>query len=64
MGKIQFDEKGNNFIEIALENKQIVITLSSQDSYNSKKAIINSVCLSIDEFNTLLKDIKGDSKDD
>lgn len=55
--KLEFDDKGDNYIEIKYEQENIVIILSSQDSFNTRKTIVNSVSLSKEQFKDLLKDI-------
>jgi len=57
MSKIKFDEEGYNYVEINKDKEGINITLSSQDSFNNKKTIINSVILSKEQFKELIKDI-------
>ena len=54
---IYITDKDNNYIEIKQDKDEIIIILSSQDSFNLRKMIVNSVVLSKDQFKELLKDI-------
>lgn len=56
--KIEFDEKGYNFIEFKkLPNSKIAIVLSSQDMLLSNKTIINSAEITNDQFMELISSL-------
>lgn len=56
--KIEFDKKGNDFIEIRQEGDNVVIILSSQDINNVRSSIINSVEIRKDQFEKLISEIE------
>ena len=60
--KLQFDDK-YNFIEIKDLNDKIAIILSSKDSKNHLRAVINSIEISKKEFVDLISDIDLSSND-
>jgi len=55
--RIEFDEKGNNFIEIREVGENIAVILSSQDGNNISKTIVNSVYLTKEQFSNIIKEL-------
>ena len=55
--RIEFDEKGNNFIEIKESEERIAVILSSQDGNNISKTIVNSVYLTKEQFSNIIKEL-------
>lgn len=56
--KITFDESGYNFVEFSLtKGGSVVIILSSKESSNPRKTIVNSVELTPEQFEEILSDL-------
>lgn len=56
--RILFDEKGSNFIDVyQKDNGNIAIVLSSDDVKNPRSTIVNSVELTVEQMQGLLKDV-------
>ena len=55
--KKEFDDRGANFIEVSESDGKVAIILSSKDGSSLNKTIINSVELTLEEFQELISDI-------
>lgn len=58
--KLEFDDKGYNFISIKKVNDSgmIAIILSSKDSGNPNKTIVNSAEITYEQFKKLISDLE------
>lgn len=62
--KITFDESGSNFVEFSLtKSGAVAIILSSRESSNPRKTIVNSVELTQEQFEEVLKDLNLERKE-
>ncbi len=57
--KLEFDEKGYNFIEFKKikDSNKIAIVLSSKDGSNKNRTIVNSAEITMDQFLELISDL-------
>ena len=53
--KLEFDDK--SYIEIIKSNEKICVSIGAKSMENSKKVILNSVELSMEDLKLLLSDI-------
>lgn len=59
--KINFDGKGDDFIEIKNNNDKIVIIISAVDIKNPLRTIINSAEITQEQFAALIKEVNPSS---
>jgi len=61
--KINFDDKGYNFLEIKRSSgNTIFITLSSRDASDKNKTIVNSVEITINQLLELITSLELDAE--